>query len=91
MFGYNNSFTVNEYGEKNSFRMASYHRFDVAIQFHKKFKKYERTFELGVYNAYNRQNPFFYYTEYDYQTNQTKLKQVSLFPIIPSVSWTWKF
>lgn len=89
--GFSNSYTVNEYGEKNSFRMAPYHRFDIAIQFHKKMKKYERTFELGVYNAYNRHNPFYYYTEYDSNTNQTKLKQVSIFPIIPSISWTWKF
>lgn len=88
---YNTSVTVNDYGEKNSFRMAPYHRFDIAIQFHKKKEKYERTFELGVYNAYNRKNPFFYYTEYNNSTSQTKLKQVSLFPIIPSISWTWKF
>lgn len=91
LYGFGNSNTVNDYGEKNSFRMAPYHRLDIAIQFHKIKPKYERTFELGFYNAYNRHNPFFYYTEYDYQTNQTKLKQVSLFPIIPSISWTWKF
>lgn len=89
--GYNPTYTVNDYGERNSFRMAPYHRFDIAIQFHKIKEKYERTFELGVYNAYNRHNPFYYYTQYDPNTQQTKLKQVSLFPIIPSVSWTWKF
>jgi outer membrane receptor for ferrienterochelin and colicin len=88
---YINSYTINDYGEKNSFRMAAYHRFDIAIQFHKKRPKYERTFELGVYNAYNRKNPFYYTTKYDPDTQQTKLKQVSLFPIIPSISWTWKF
>lgn len=88
---YNSSYTVNDYGEKNSFRMSPYHRFDIAIQFHKKMKKYERTFELGLYNAYNRKNPFYYYTQYDPNTQQTKLKQISLFPIIPSISWTWKF
>jgi hypothetical protein len=90
-YDYSNAFTVSDYGEKNSFRMAPYHRFDIAIQFHKIRKKYERTFELGVYNAYNRHNPFYYYTQYDPNTQQTKLKQVSLFPIIPSISWTWKF
>jgi hypothetical protein len=87
---YNNTYTMNDFGEKNSFRMVAYHRLDVAVQFHKKKKRYERTFELGVYNAYNRANPFFYTTETDYNTGVTKLKQVSLFPIIPSVSWTWK-
>ncbi len=89
---YNNTgTTVYDYGSKNSFRMSAYHRLDIAIQFHKKKKKYERIFELGVYNAYNQQNPFFYTSSYNYQTNTNKLVQVSLFPIIPSVSWTWKF
>lgn len=88
--GYNNT-TVNDYGDKNSFRMTPYHRLDLSIQFHRQKKHYERIFELGAYNAYNRHNAFYYYTAYDDKTKQTKLKQVSLFPIIPSVSWTFKF
>lgn len=82
---------VSDYGEKNSFRMAAYHRADIGIQFHKKLKRCERIFELSFYNFYNRKNPFFYYTQYDVQQNRTKLMQVSLFPILPSVSWTYKF
>ena len=82
---------VNDYGEKNSFRMAPYHRFDAGIQFHRQMKHWDRTFEVSVYNLYNRKNPFFYYIATDYQTGNRKLKQVSLFPLIPSVSWTVKF
>lgn len=82
---------VYDYGEKNSFRMAPYHRLDLGVQFHKQRKRYERIFEVGVYNAYNRKNPFYYTTSYDYITQTTKLKQISLFPIIPSVTWTFKF
>lgn len=84
------STVVNDHGGKNSFRMAPYHRLDVSIQFHKKRKKYERIFELGLYNAYSRRNPFYYKTETNHKTGTTKLKQISLFPIIPSISWTWK-
>lgn len=83
--------TVRDYGEKNSFRMAPYHRLDVAVQFHKKKKNYERILEIGIYNVYNRQNPFFYRTETNMTTRVATLKQVSLFPIIPSISSTWKF
>ena len=83
--------TVYDYGEKNSFRMAAYHRLDLSIQFHRQRKHYERIIELGVYNAYNRKNPFFYTTDYDDDTKTTHLKQISLFPVIPSVSWTYKF
>ncbi len=87
--------TVNDYGEKNSFRMAAYHRMDLGIQFHKKMKRHERTWEFSLYNAYSRQNPFFYYidSEYNSTTNENKaiLKQISLFPIIPSFSYNFKF
>ncbi|MBJ6116750.1 TonB-dependent receptor [Pontibacter sp. BT310] len=86
--------TVVDYGERNSSRMAAYHRMDVGIQFHKKKKWGERTWEISFYNAYNRKNPFFYYMEEEYYNedhSETKLKQVALFPIIPSVSYGFKF
>jgi hypothetical protein len=80
---------VEDYGDKNAFRMTPYHRMDIGIQFMKKKKHCDRTFEVGVYNVYNHMNPYFYYIQ---QTNGVnKLMQVSLFPIIPSVSWTYKF
>lgn len=85
---------VIDYGERNSSRMAAYHRMDIGIQFHKKKKWGERTWEISFYNAYSRQNPFFYYIGEDYDSNgesETKLKQISLFPIIPSVSYGFKF
>jgi hypothetical protein len=78
------------YGDKNSFRMAPYHRFDISAQFVKDLKRTKRTFEVGLYNAYNRRNPYFYYISSDVQGNNV-LKQVSLFPILPSVSWTYAF
>jgi hypothetical protein len=93
---YDNIFNQREdYGEKNSFRMAAYHRFDLGIQFHKKKKWGERTWEISFYNIYNRKNPFFYYIDSMYDstdnTERPVLKQVTLFPIIPSVSYSFKF
>jgi outer membrane receptor for ferrienterochelin and colicin len=82
---------VNDYGKKNAFRMAAYHRLDFGVQFHKKLKRCERIFEFSLYNVYSRQNPFFYYTEYDNNAKRLKLMQFSLFPILPSFSWTYKF
>ncbi len=88
-----------EYGGRNSFRAEPYHRLDLAVQFHKKKKKHERAWEFGLYNAYNRRNPFFYQigsrTAFDEksQTYYTRnvLERVSLFPVIPSVSYNFKF
>lgn len=75
---------------KNDYRMGAYHRMDIGIQFHKQKKWGERTWEVSVYNIYNRKNPFFYYSFTD--DNQVgKLKQVSLFPIIPTVTYSFKF
>lgn len=77
------------YGDKNSYRMSPYHRMDISAQFHKKRKHFDRTIELSVYNAYNRKNPFFYYIEE--RPNRNVLKQVTLFPLIPSISYNIRF
>ncbi len=83
---------VNQYGDKNSFRMAAYHRLDLGVQFTKKTKwGGSRMIEVSLYNAYNRMNPFFYFAGYDEYTHQTILKQVTLFPMIPSFSYYLKF
>ncbi len=85
--------TVTDYGAVNSYRMRAYHRLDLAIQFHKQMKRWERTWEVGLYNAYSRKNPFFYFIDDEYYENGSKstLKQASIFPIIPSVSYNIKF
>jgi hypothetical protein len=87
------SIFADEAGEKNNFRMRPYHRLDLGIQFHKKKKWGERIWEISVYNAYCHFNPFFYYN--DTKIEQGKeygiLKQVSLFPIIPSFNYSFNF
>jgi len=83
------SMEAEEYGDKNNFRMKPYHRLDLGIQFHKKKKWGERTWEVSLYNAYSRLNPFFYY--YDNGGGTGRLKSVSIFPIIPSFSYSFRF
>jgi hypothetical protein len=50
---------------------------------------------FSVYNIYNRANPYFIYFEADGDlekyTLNVKPVVVSLFPVIPSVSWNFKF
>lgn len=81
---------VNDYESINDFRMAAYHRMDLGVQFMKQKKNTKRIWEVSVYNVYNRQNPFFYYIGYDRADNRV-LKQISIFPFIPSISWSIKF
>jgi hypothetical protein len=87
---------INEYGGRNSFRMPAYHRLDLAATFvARKSKKFEAAWIFSIYNVYNRRNPYYIYfeTEGDLQEYklETNLKQVSLFPVLPSVTYRLKF
>lgn len=89
---------VTDYGtQKNTFRAEPYHRFDLGIQFHKKMRRHERTWEISFYNLYNRRNPFFYQIESvtegtpPKQTTRTGLFRYSVFPIVPAFSYNFKF
>jgi hypothetical protein len=88
------SSSVQEYSEKNTIRMPDYHRCDIGIQFHKTLKCGIRTWNISVYNVYNRKNPYSYTIESNDPTdiNSTStIWQTSILPIIPSVSYSIKF
>jgi len=87
---------VTEYSDKNAYRLPPYHRLDLSVTYTiKKTNKAESTLNLSVYNAYNRMNPFYIYLETTGNLQnfdiQTKAVQMSLFPILPSLSWNFKF
>ena len=73
------------YGSRNGYRMPSYNRGDISARFSKQLKRYERAWVISVYNVYNRKNPFYIYRD------GSDFKQVSLFPILPSISYQFKF
>lgn len=78
--------------KRNNFRMQAYHRMDLGINFHKQKKWGTRTWSVGIYNVYSRQNPYLYYLDEGSNPNQVKsLKKLSLFPIIPTVSYNFTF
>jgi hypothetical protein len=93
---FDNDVGVRDFGaEKNTFRAEAYHRLDLGIQLHRRRPKHTGTWELSAYNAYNRRNPFFYNIE-NKSTGAngqgvTALYKYSVFPIVPSVSYTYKF
>ena len=81
--------SVESYGSRNSTRLPAYHRLDFAVNKHIKKKNFSSTWTFGAYNMYNRKNPWFAYL--DYQNNERVANQVSLFPLIPSVSYRIQF
>lgn len=99
-----------KYGDRNSTRMAPYHRLDISATWYDKAtkivvneqgeevevkKRFRSNWSFSVYNVYNRANPFFLYVDNDgdvFQGDfQVQVKQVTLFPIIPSVTWNFEF
>lgn len=88
--------TVDYVGERNNYRMPAYHRLDLSMTHTKKKKWGERSWNISVYNAYNRMNPFFVNLDRPAGKDRVgndprRLYQVSLFPVIPSVSYGFKF
>jgi hypothetical protein len=82
--------------KRNNYRFPAYHRLDLGINFHKKRKYGTRTWNISVYNAYNNMNPFMVYSGYNYDMlgggdGRKTLMKVTVFTLIPSVSYTYKF
>jgi hypothetical protein len=60
-----------------------------------KRKRIQSQWVFSIYNVYNRLNPYFYYFDNQGEaangTFQVQAKQVSLFPILPAVTWNFQF
>lgn len=87
-----------EYSRINAYRMKAYHRLDIAATYTptpKKKRRYTSSWIFSVYNLYSRANPYFYYFDQEGSAAngslQVKAKQVSLFPVLPSVTWNVKW
>ena len=81
---------IEEIRGRNGFRMQPYHRLDINIQ-HRKEKKWgERIWTVGVYNAYNRRNPFFIDRD-TFEDGTKQFVQYTLFPILPAISYRLRF
>jgi hypothetical protein len=91
------------FGDRNTFRMPAYHRMDLGfvIRFFPKWGENDLT--LSIYNVYDRRNPYFLFLEPQFSQDfgsagpppgaiPTRIapKQVSLFPILPSITWNFK-
>lgn len=87
-----------EYSSINQYRLPAYHRLDLSATLTPKkaaTRRIKGEWVFSVYNAYSRQNPYFIY--YDQEgdpysgTLKVQAKKVSIFPIIPSITWNFKF
>lgn len=87
-----------EYSSINQYRLPAYHRLDISATLTPKpkpGKKVKSNWVFSIYNLYSRKNPYFIYYDQTGSAYNGSLKvealQVSLFPILPSVTWNFKF
>lgn len=85
------------YAGKNNVRLPAYHRLDVSINIYRSLRR-GRTgiWNVSLYNAYSRMNPIMIEKNNQKQSMDgtplaPRFRQFALFPIIPSVSYTYKF
>jgi hypothetical protein len=81
----------------NQYRLVPYHRLDFSAVYtpkQKKVRRFSGSWVFSIYNIYSRQNPYFIYFDQEGAALNGDLKvtakQVSLFPVIPSVTWNIK-
>jgi len=82
---------VNFVGSRNNQRAPAFHRLDLSVNFHKIKKRGKRTWSLGLYNAYSRQNPFTITLKQRPGSGQLFLEQTSLLPIVPFITYSFSF
>ena len=92
-----------EFTSRNGFRMEPYHRLDLGATYtpNEKNKRFKSSWNFSIYNVYSRKNPYFIYFDLESTTGENgniqdgnltpKAYQVSIFPILPSVTWNFNF
>ncbi|MEZ5035613.1 MAG: TonB-dependent receptor [Chitinophagaceae bacterium] len=97
-FYFINGVLTQEYSRLYQYRMKAYHRLDISATYTPMPKRKHRLksyWVFSIYNMYSRLNPYFIYfdQEGDIANGEIKVstKQVSLFPIIPAVTWNFSF
>ncbi|MDX1348658.1 MAG: TonB-dependent receptor [Putridiphycobacter sp.] len=97
---------INEFTERNGYRMPDYHRLDLGVTLNNKKteiitdadnnqievpKKFESSWNFSVYNAYGRENAYSITFQNNEITGQTEAVKLALFKIIPSITYNFKF
>ena len=81
------------YTERNGYRMPPYHRLDLSLTLDsKEDKKFKSAWEFSVYNVYNRYNAYIIsFRESKTVPGTTEAVKLSLFGIVPSITYKFKF
>ncbi len=86
--------SVPSFGQRNGQRLPAYHRIDVAATLTPKKqqdKKIKASWVFGIYNIYNRRNAATISFKQDPETGKNQAYKLSIFGIIPSVTYNIRF
>ena len=89
-----NYFIINN-NERNNYRLPAYHHMDIGFNYTKTAKKLTHVLNVSIYNLYNNFNIFDVFNDRRYRKDTGEeyyvTKSLTLFPIIPSISYTIQF
>ncbi|WP_242203684.1 TonB-dependent receptor [Aestuariivivens insulae] len=87
-----NGITIPNYSGRNDDRLPSYHRLDITATLNpKRTKKRERYWVFGIYNIYNRRNAASIAFKSNPDSGRNEATRLSIFGIVPSISYNFKF
>jgi hypothetical protein len=82
-------FSIPNFESRNSSRLPAYHRLDVSAVYSPKKRSGEWVF--GIYNFYNRKNAASIRFQENLETGRNEALRLTIFGIIPSVTYNFKF
>lgn len=84
--------TISNYSSRNLYRLPTYHRLDLSASYTPNpNKKWKSEWVFGVYNVYNRYNAASIYFRNNKETRQSEAVKLSLFGIVPSITYNFTF
>lgn len=83
------------YTKRSNYQLAPVHRLDLSLVMSLRSKRGTRDISFSLYNAYSRRNPFYIqFKEVDNTDGQASVIEptlVSLFPVLPGITYNFKF
>lgn len=89
-----NGIVIPSFEARNSSRLSSYHRLDLAVNYYPKpnsDKKLKGEWVFGIYNLYNRRNAASLTFRENRNSGNNEAVRLAIFGIVPSVSYNFKF
>ena len=83
--------SILEPSSRNNFRVENFHHLDISYTVTKELKNSQLLINLGVYNVYNRYNPFYEFLSQSEESAAPDLLKISIFPTLPQLNLTYKW